>query len=300
MSCRAHAGRGRREKGFTLVELVVVISVASIVAALATNFITRPVEAYRDLRSRAALVDAAESALRRVSRDVHAALPNSLRVSPDGRSLELLHTADGARYRRGPGTNPSGPDHSAASDWLDFLGDAQFNVLGRFANLAFAYGTPLPAATRLAVYNTSPAVYAEAAAGSDPGVITPAGTTITLTDDTDEDQVALSAPFRFRFTSPRQRLHVVDTPVSHLCALGAGTLTRYSGYPIASVQPTDPGASPLDVATAGLLADRIASCRFAYDPGTPTRAGLLTAELVLADGDERVRLLQQVHVDNLP
>ena len=34
--------------------------------------------------------------------------------------------------------------------------------------------------------------------------------------------------------------------------------------------------------------------------GTPQRAGLVTIELVVANGGERVRVLHQVHVDNSP
>ncbi len=285
-----------RRDGFTIVELVIVIGLASIVAGMVTGFITRPMEGYRDVTLRATLVDEAESALRRMARDVHAGLPNSLRVSVDGRSLELLRTPDGARYRRAPDAGA----HALADDWLDFAGDDQFNVLGRFASLAFAYGTPLPAGTRLAVYTTTLGVWADAAGGSDPGVITPASTAITITDDVDEDHVTLSAPFRFRFASPRQRLYVVEGPVSYLCDPGAGTLTRVSGYPIAAAQPTDPTTPPLSVGTAALVASRVASCAFDYDPGSPTRSGLVTVRLEVAQASEGVRLLHQAHVDNTP
>jgi MSHA biogenesis protein MshO len=281
--------------GFTLVEIVVVITLTAILAGVVTGFITRPMEAYRDLSLRATLVDEAETALRRLSRDVHAALPNSLRVSPDGRSLEVLHVADGARYRRAPGAG-----HTAADDWLDFAGDDAFNLVGRFENLAFGYGVPLPAGTRLAIYTTSAAVYADAASDADPGVITPGPTGVTITDDGDEDHVSLSVPFQFRFESPRRRLYVVEGPVSYLCDPGTASLTRYSAYSVASAQPTDPAAIPLSAAQAALVADRVASCAFAYDPGTSSRAGLLTVRLGLAEGAEQVRLLHQVHVDNAP
>src|SRR5258705_6211243 len=148
------------EAGVTLIELVVVISISAILAGAVAAFMARSMTGYVDSRIRAALVDSADGALGRTKREVRLSLPNSVRVSPDGRVLEILHIVDGARYRRAAGVNPGGADHSAASDWLSFTGaDTQWNVLGRFAYLTFTYGSALAAGTRLAVYPTSSAVW---------------------------------------------------------------------------------------------------------------------------------------------
>ncbi|MDQ7073061.1 MAG: hypothetical protein Q9N32_05720 [Gammaproteobacteria bacterium] len=34
-----------------------------------------------------------------MQRDIRSALPNSIRISADGKTLELLHTINGGRYR---------------------------------------------------------------------------------------------------------------------------------------------------------------------------------------------------------
>jgi MSHA biogenesis protein MshO len=257
-------------------------------------------EGYRDLALRTTLVNVAESSIQRMARDVRAALPNSLRISADSRSLELIHTADGARYRALPGTNPSTEDHTAASDWLDFGGDAQFNVLGRFSFPGLSYGSPLAAGSRVVVYPTSVTTYAQAAVGSNPGVITPSSTTLTIGDDVDEDQITLSSPFQFQFSSPRRRLYLIDTPVSYLCNLGSATLTRHDGYGFAAAQPTDPTTPPLNGGNTALVANRLSACQFSYIAGTPTRAGLVTIALTLSEGGEQVQLLHQVHVESTP
>ncbi len=293
--------RAQAQDGFTLIELVLVLSISGLLAGVLTSFITRPMEGYRDVTLRAALVDEAELAVRRSARDVRAALPNSARVSVDGLKLELLHVADGARYRNGPGTNPgTGTVHTTASDQLVFSGDSQFNVLGRFSSLDFSYLTPLPATHRLAIYSVGAFLWADAASDANPGVITPSTTSITISDDTDEDQLALSAPFTFRFASPRQRLYVTDTPISYICDVGAGTITRYANYAPAATQPTNPALAPLNAATSALLARDLNACSFSYDPGTPSRAGLLTLDLTVSRGGEQVSLLHQVHVNNAP
>jgi MSHA biogenesis protein MshO len=285
--------RGR--DGFTLIEVVVVIAITALVAGLIGSFITRPILAYNDVSVRAELVSAAGSALERIAREVRAALPNSVRVAAGGGALELLHAADGARYRAA-----GGGAHAAASDVIDLAGDASFNVLGRLRDLAFSHGTPLAAGHRLAIYATGSSVWSDAASGANPGVITPGGTSITVLDDGDEDQLSLSAPFRFALASPQQRVYVVDGPLTYLCDLSAGTLERISGYGVSAAQPVNASAAPLSAGARALLVDRVSACRFSYAPGTPQRAGLVTIELTLSRSGEQVRLLEQVHVLNVP
>jgi MSHA biogenesis protein MshO len=259
---------------------------------------------YVAVSRRTELVALADLAISRMTRDLRSALPNSVRVGGGGTVLELLHSTNGARYRRDPGINdPGGPneqDHTAATDWLSFGGDQRFNVLGRFQNLPVPYGTPLPLGHRVAIYPTGVNVWAEAAAGGGPGVITPASTTLAIFDDGDEDQLQLSSAHRFRFTSPNARLFLVDTPITYLCDPGDASLWRIDRYAVAAAQPTNRGASPLSGGSAQRAADRVEQCRFSYSPGSPTRAGLVTIEMVLENEGERVRLLQQVQVQNAP
>jgi MSHA biogenesis protein MshO len=285
----------RARDGYTLIEVVVVVAITALVAAFIGSFITRPLQIYNDVNLRGELVASASSALERIAREVRAALPNSVRVAAGGTALELLHAADGARYRA-----EAGGAHAAASDVIDLAGDSSFNVLGRFQDLSFSYGAPLAAGHRLAVYATGSSVWGDAASGANPGVITPSTSTLQIADDGDEDQLILSAPFRFALGSPQQRVYVVDGPLSYLCDAGTGSLMRYAGYAVSALQPTDPSAAPLSLASDALLVDRVSACRFTYSPGTPQRAALVTIELTLSHLGEQVRLLEQVHVLNVP
>eukprot|EP01133_Synstelium_polycarpum_P021102 gene21102-25353_t len=58
-------------------------------------FIRLPVQGYIDANARAALADLADTATRRMARDIRLALPNSVRVTGNGRYLELLLTKSG-------------------------------------------------------------------------------------------------------------------------------------------------------------------------------------------------------------
>lgn len=301
----AHPAERAAERGFTLIELIVVVMVIGAMAGMMSTLMLKPLQAYGDVRLRTALTDSAEAATRRIARDIRTALPNSVRVSADGFKLELLHVADGARYRAVGGTNPapSNEDHTNDSDWLDFSAeDDSFNVLGTFQRLGLAYSAASPASYRIAIYPTQTDVlYDDAENDNDPGCITPGSAgAFTLESDADEDQLQLADPFLFSRASPRQRLYVIDTPVTYICDTTAQTLTRYWGYAIAATQPEDPAANPLLSGSSALLANDVGGCDFRYDTATLTRAGLVTLDLTVARGGEQVRLLQQVHVSSAP
>ncbi len=288
--------------GFSLVELIVVIVITGALAGITTGLISKPLEGYRDTARRATLVDLAESTTRRLARDTRRALPNTVRIAGAGTVVEFLHTLDGGRYRAEGGTNPGPPsqDHSAASDWLSFSGDTQFNALGRLNGDNFTYGVALPAGTRVAIYPVTTTIYTDAENSTNPGLITPEATTLTITDDTDEDQLTLSASYRFLLESPQKRFYLVDSPVTYLCDLGANTLTRYWGYSIVGTQPTNPAAAPLNGGSSALVANNVTACAFTCQAGTSQRAGLMSISLTVAQGGEQVTLLRQVHVENVP
>lgn len=290
-----------RRDGFSLIEMIVVITLTGILAGFISSFISRPLAAYNDASARVVITTTAEGALRRIGRDIRRSLPNSVRVGGSGTALEFFHVADGARYRASGGINAdTSADHTAASDVLTFSGDTSFNTIGRLGGLSFSYGVALSAGHRIAIYTTDTTVWSNAATSANPGLITPASTTITLANDTDEDQIALSTSHEFSLASPRAHFFVVDTPVSFICDTSAGTLTRYDGYTPASSQPTNPAVAPLSSATAAVLAQNVSSCDFRYSAGTSARAGLVTLELGLSSGGESVRLLHQAHVANVP
>ena len=70
----------QRQRGFTLIEAVMVITITGIVAAMVAIFIRTPIQSYFDLERRVEMTDTADTALRRIARDSRLALPNSVRV----------------------------------------------------------------------------------------------------------------------------------------------------------------------------------------------------------------------------
>jgi MSHA biogenesis protein MshO len=79
----------RSAAGMTLIELVIVITLSAICVTFMTMFVVTPINAYNAQTQRAQLVDAADSALRLLSRDLRAALPNSVRIANERRTSSL-------------------------------------------------------------------------------------------------------------------------------------------------------------------------------------------------------------------
>ena len=277
-------------RGFTLVELVITIAVGSVVVAFMAMFIVMPMNAYTTQTQQAALVDAADSALRFMARDLRSGLPNSVRVTPNGTVLELLATADGARYQDGgPLSNPALV--------LDFTtADGAFATTVPFTQLTLPWSS---SSYYLSIYNVGvPGANAYQMAN----VITPAGTAITITAGSTANQnlVTLNPGFQFAYGSPGKRVYLVSGPVSYLCDTGTGTLTRYSGYTIASAQPSSAATLGAAGATAALVAGNVDSCQFTLTPGTAQRNALATLMLKITQNGQFVQLLNEVQVINSP
>lgn len=288
-----------QQRGFSLLELIIVLVLLGILASGAGLLISRPIEAYNDQLRRQQLVDSAEMALRKIATDVRRALPNSVRLvdnSPNGWALELVNTIDGARYRDDVG----GVGFNTPNEILDFTGtDTDFNVLGRFTTLPVV-GLPINyAGYRAVIYSTNPTtIYTDASANNNPGIISPSGLTLSLSGN--EHHLTLAAPFQFALQSTTQRMFIVDGPISYICDSATGHLTRIDGYPyqlaqIATLVGFPPGAN------TGRVATQVSSCNIDYQAGTAQRGGLISIDLALTDAEnEGVRLLNQIHVDNVP
>ena len=304
-----------KPRGMTLVEMVIVIVLMGVVGVMVGMFIVPAIQSYAAVRQRAELVDSAESALRKIGRDIRLAVPNSIRVRTDlvgatGFALELVPTVDGGRYcvsgdancdARGVGASL---DVSASSPGFDILGCFRDST---FISAAGGAGTTL---YRLVINNsTATEIYGAAGANQ---VITPVGTTLQLTVSpdggaacgtltmavTNVHHIAISGGYDFLSDSARRRVFVVRSaaaPVTYVCDTTAGTLRRYAGYGMQSTQPNQPGAAPLS--SGDLVAQNISACS-ATDTGNIQGVGLVTLDLSVTRDAETVRLVHQIQLDN--
>lgn len=294
---QTHTPIARRQRGFTLIEAIMVIVITGIIAGVVAVFIKGAVDAYFDTAQRAELTDAADASLRRMAREIRLALPNSLRVTTASNVtyIEFIATNAGGRYR-------AAADGSTAGNILDFTDATKldFDVLGPMPSL-----TTGASGDYIVVYNLGPGynpanAYNLSGCGSAPGcniaqVSSTSGNTVTLA----------SNPFAAQtppLPSPNNRFHVVpyaSRAVTYACpTTTAGNVTRYAGYGIDTTQSTPPtgGSTALVVGNA--------TCTVDYTPAVLNRNGVLFVQLNLQStvrgSTETISVFQQIHVDNSP
>ena len=132
------------QRGFTLVEIIIVVILVGILSVVVGLIIQGPLRASVETGRRAELVDLAETALIRMTREIRLSVPNSVRIAtaPGIVSVEVLRTLDGGRYRAAPTTGPTLPGCAAApaGDPLEFTcADTLFDVLGQLPRLGQNY-----------------------------------------------------------------------------------------------------------------------------------------------------------------
>lgn len=258
-----------------------VIVITGILAGMVAVFITGPVQGYFDTTRRAQLADAADTALRRIGRDLQAALPNSVRVTGNCATscfLEFVPVVAGGRYR-------AELTDAGGGDPLDFTAaDASFDLIGPAVTLPGG-------ALWVVIYNLGiPGADAYSGAGGAGDVRRAYSGAAGAVSN-----IALTSAQAFPFDSPSRRFQVVAQPVTYECATAAGELRRYGGYGFTPAQAAPPGAVP------ALLADNVSACSFTYTAQeVARRAGLVSMTLRLTAGGETVSLFTQAHVSNVP
>ncbi|MFZ6817129.1 PulJ/GspJ family protein [Undibacterium sp. Ji22W] len=271
------------QRGFTLIEAIIVIMLTGILAVAAANFISRPITQYLDLSRRADLTEIANSAVRRMSRDIHLALPNSVR-QPAPACVEFLMTTNGGRYRSAtPGNFMQ----------FDSTSGTQFDVIGPLS-------TAPQSGDFIVVYNLGIAG-ADAYEAGYRGIVDGAGTTV--------NSIKLSTPIQNPLESPAKRFFVLSgtsPAVTFVCqgvgvdanGNGTGRLYRLSNYAIAPATASCPTLAANT--TTPLLAENVDSCSFTYSSGVVERSAVLSIRIGLKKAGESAKLYQDVNINNVP
>lgn len=275
----------RAQRGVSLVELVVVLTIMGLIASLSATLVTRIASSQQANRDRLTLAQTADAASSRVADELQAALPNSVRVSANagGTWIEWVPVRDAARWRRSADTVAA-----SAGDVLD-LSDASdngFDVIGTpLATLASGsqlvvqnLGTP-----EADVYtgNNRRASLVLGAAGRYLNF----GATAALPQSTDS-----------------QRFFIVSTPLTLACVPGGNglwDLVRYSGYGWMAAQPVS--EATLGAATRVLVLGGLSNCAASYSSAL-ANIGMLNLRLSLGTPGSGATMdfLQQLPLDNTP
>ncbi|MBN8506179.1 MAG: prepilin-type N-terminal cleavage/methylation domain-containing protein [Burkholderiales bacterium] len=280
---------GRLARGFTLVELILVLVIVGVMAGMLVVFLRPAVDGFTAQRARGELHGAAEAALSVLQRDVRRALPNSLRT-PGGACFELIPTIAGGRYRRDADVTREGEavldptQVTTAFDVLGAMNQSRAPVAGDWvvvgnqsANDAYTEGI-----NRAAITDPNQAV--DAALGSR-----------RIAHEARQFPQGYAGGRFFVVPQAEPSVFFVCSDAGLANGQGTGSLYRV----VQAFQPSYPSACPV-AAGAERLVSRVSSCSFQYDPGALAEYGLLQMRLQLTRDGETVSLQFSSMVSNVP
>lgn len=287
MQSSVPASAHRRTRGFTLVELIIVIVLMGIIGGIVAVFMKAPIDAYLSGGRRAALTDVADTTVRRIARDLRRALPNSVRACSGANGIQFIPTKTGGRYRA-EGTGALTFSTAVTS----------FNMLGDNATFAGA-ALPLDQIIRtndlIVIYNLGPGV-PNADAYTSPNNYS----TVTSLGVSSGGETPINiASKQFLLASGSSRFHVVpagENMVSYVCT--ANTLSRFVSSAI-----TAPATCPTTGPAIAINVDCSTTTFSITDAGNAlNRNALVSMRLTIQDSSstETVTLQHEVHVDNTP
>lgn len=267
-----------RSRGFTLVELVISMVLAAILAGFVAMMIGTPVDIYLAQSRRAELSDSAETAMRSLREDVRKALPDSLRPANINGSpvLDMIEVLAVANYRTDWTTGE--PLQVGSPDQV-FDAVTAITVASPIRYLAVGHSN-----------DNGSDVYAPTTIS---GVITPA---MNITLNGTGTQVTLPAPFQFTTKLPTQRAYLLGGVTRYQCDSATRELRRsrdsaISAAPSAVVAPYD------------VIARNVAACSFRVRNGKAEHGGIAIVEITISratnGNTETLHMFRQLKVENI-
>jgi MSHA biogenesis protein MshO len=285
-----------RQRGFTLVELIIVMVLVGVIAGILVLQIRPAMQSYLAIRQRANLTSQADAALRRILWEVRTAVPNSLRYTVDGaqsQCIEFVPTRDGGRFRTALnyGTDPANPggkalERDTPTATFNTLTKHDPGLVGDYLFIGNVNGND--------VYDTANSWQIQKV---DPAATTADGQNlITLVTAATLPPGYEGGRFVVIPANERAVTYTCTKPGTDPNGTGTAFIYRVTGY--------TPGTTPAKTCPTGaaVLVAKVSDCNILYheSQGVTQQSGYMQLRLGLSEGGETVRLTMGAHVENTP
>ena len=259
-----------RDKGFTLVELILVLVILSIVTAIGTQFLSTALNSYHQAQFRVKLIAKGRVSIEQIVRQLRMAVPNSVRLSTSQDCIEFLPIVAGASYEGElPDAGNSAEAISSISTSHSILGlGTPAHVIVGAAQASEIYTTASPS-SRVGVGSLGTAPYTN---------------------------IPLISPHIFLQNSINKRLYLASNP-KRFCVSGTDLIhyTNY-GFQTTNVSDIPPGGNSI------LMAQSVTAqgSAFSLSNDSQDRNTSINIALRFNEGTESVDLFQTVLIRNVP
>ncbi|RVT45976.1 type II secretion system protein [Rheinheimera sediminis] len=284
----------RAARGFSLVELILVIVLLGIVSTLSLSYLSGGAEMYAQSADRERLLSQSRFVIERLTRELRNALPNSVRISTDGLCVEFIPLKFAGRYTELPGVNAA-----TALDMTFFSGQSSSQS---------AFSSLIAEGDFITVYPTQPEHYyskdrtleLKGAIAADES----SGQRVTL----EFNSVTAAG---FPQASPNQRFFVWSSPVRYCLLTESNSQTpnsyhiyRFSHY---GVLAQEPQTTDLERESGSLMAIDLVFIPgqplepFTYSDGVLKRSSVVHVVLSFSSNfADDLFFNQEIHIPNVP